>query len=1350
MKKQVKLLIIALCLVMVLSVAAFSACAGKITITVKINLGDSTDQTFEVDANAEFYSQLASYLPQNTDGQAFVGWFDANGVEVTSQTRWDKSGTVTAKWTSAFTVTFDKNNPQAEGEMAVQTVSVGETARLAANGFTSSLVFDGWNTQSNGSGDDYSDEAEITPTQNITLYAQWKVTYTEQIYVEKIVNGDSVYEKVNEVTVTNGRLNNIATVQTTYDEPHYYLDETHQDAVISTSSLQNGDVLKAYYSIERLTVTYMDDKTIETAIYNQPYTIRTPKADPESATVVVTYSSDQFGNGREYPFGREVSLTNSIVLYPIYAEVYTDVDESGDRVIIRRDISGMGAATLIIDGVSHLGFVNDQAGELGTFEVAVRQDDQDEEITYNGKLFSDGTFMYRDDQSAGTYFMGDSIFPNEIYSDVMLALDGYGTGVLAALMDDGSGRTQNYYVSYIDSGEGDYYMEYYLPSNPSNINYAYFILVHTEIEGVDESMDIAGYFMFYGEEAGSAFLVYNGEISNEYILSLDGYGNATYNRISQTEVDGELVTKVEFTIKGRYYASPNYTYDEPEYIFEPSEDNDSALTIDAFYFILFVEQNPSSGAYYMFFLIKRGEAGIYTQSEGQAYPELELDGYGVAGYTDSESSDKRLGLYTINSNLEGGFTIAISFTDDVGGTMRVTINQQNKTFAPLEGDFNINGDGVLIEYYGTDSVIVVPEGVTEIADGVFKNVNISTITLPSTLTKIGDYAFQNSSASDKSALKTVYLNAATPPVLGADPFRWVTSEFKIIVPDDSLEAYRQDAGWTTFNGSAIYADYVTSLKEIADKPEFEIKNGVLVSYNNKDDNPQNVAIKIPDTVTEIAANVFEGRVYITSVDLNNVTVIGKSAFDGCINLSSVKFNSQTDSIGDYAFYNCLGLTEVDLGNVQSVGNGAFLLCYNLTKVMVGNRIQSIGSQAFSLCAVVLDEDETVVKQNELVLTITAAVAPTMSSYIFQGSAARIYVDSYEVGLNFANSDTWQLYAIHLRVRAEQSQTMYSLSNMGAELLLGDYVLFDSSRSGLYKWVGNELHIAWFDRDEFTNKLTVIQQVGEYNPSTGLIRGFSLYDNDPLVFVVAGTEVSYSNGAELIVITFGSADAIYNGRNITIEIVNYRMQFTYNGYIYHLSLANDKTFTYTRNKIKTTTTYKAADGSEITVTYGDSITAIGTLKNVDENLSITVTYLTWTLTEGANGTYTWIVQWREKSYQVTATLDDENNTFVYSVAGYSDYITYRNGDDYIVVTSYANGKLNMSFNFKTANGELSCNIDDVQAVAGSDNSYSVTITIMVDIVDEEGNVIGQTPSEFNGDYIVTLNHTDHTYVLTAQN
>ena len=70
---------------------------------------------------------------------------------------------------TSYEVTFDPNG--GTGDMATQTVYA--SSRIAANTFTRpGFRFTGWNTQPNGRGTSYRNEAAI-PAGSLTLYAQW-------------------------------------------------------------------------------------------------------------------------------------------------------------------------------------------------------------------------------------------------------------------------------------------------------------------------------------------------------------------------------------------------------------------------------------------------------------------------------------------------------------------------------------------------------------------------------------------------------------------------------------------------------------------------------------------------------------------------------------------------------------------------------------------------------------------------------------------------------------------------------------------------------------------------------------------------------------------------------------------------------------------------------------------------------------------------------------------------------------------------------------------------------------------------------------------------------------------------
>lgn len=102
----------------------------------------------------------------------------AEEVTETESTGSASSGAEPAVAAVTYKVTYDKNAEKAAGTMKAQSLATGN---LTANAFTyTSYVFTGWNTKADGTGTAYANQAKVTLTEDITLYAQWKKkeTYT--------------------------------------------------------------------------------------------------------------------------------------------------------------------------------------------------------------------------------------------------------------------------------------------------------------------------------------------------------------------------------------------------------------------------------------------------------------------------------------------------------------------------------------------------------------------------------------------------------------------------------------------------------------------------------------------------------------------------------------------------------------------------------------------------------------------------------------------------------------------------------------------------------------------------------------------------------------------------------------------------------------------------------------------------------------------------------------------------------------------------------------------------------------------------------------------------------------------
>ena len=154
-------------------------------------VGTMADQTAAYDENVTLTENAFTRT-----GYTFAGWSteaDGSGDDYTDGTtvtnltdEEDGSVTLYAQWVANdYTISFDKNADDAEGSMSDLDADYDETVTLTANSFTrTGYTFAGWNTEADGSGDDYTDGTTVTNLTDeeegsVTLYAQWTAnTYT--------------------------------------------------------------------------------------------------------------------------------------------------------------------------------------------------------------------------------------------------------------------------------------------------------------------------------------------------------------------------------------------------------------------------------------------------------------------------------------------------------------------------------------------------------------------------------------------------------------------------------------------------------------------------------------------------------------------------------------------------------------------------------------------------------------------------------------------------------------------------------------------------------------------------------------------------------------------------------------------------------------------------------------------------------------------------------------------------------------------------------------------------------------------------------------------------------------------
>gem|GEM_PF-3591586 len=124
-------------------------------VTLRENAFTRTDYGFACwntskDGSGDRYDDKAAFIPQD-------------------------SMTLYAQWGMTCTVSFNKGNDNAEGEMEEISVPAGSSVQLPASTFALEGCYcSGWNTAPDGSGTSYTNGQTLILNETLTLYAQWK------------------------------------------------------------------------------------------------------------------------------------------------------------------------------------------------------------------------------------------------------------------------------------------------------------------------------------------------------------------------------------------------------------------------------------------------------------------------------------------------------------------------------------------------------------------------------------------------------------------------------------------------------------------------------------------------------------------------------------------------------------------------------------------------------------------------------------------------------------------------------------------------------------------------------------------------------------------------------------------------------------------------------------------------------------------------------------------------------------------------------------------------------------------------------------------------------------------------
>ncbi len=259
----------------------------------------------------------------------------------------------------------------------------------------------------------------------------------------------------------------------------------------------------------------------------------------------------------------------------------------------------------------------------------------------------------------------------------------------------------------------------------------------------------------------------------------------------------------------------------------------------------------------------------------------------------------------------------------------------------------------VLNYFGSEPNITIPEGVTSIGYEAFKDCQtLENITIPESVTSIGGGAFSSCKKiidkfTDKNGM--FIINNQLLGYFGAEPYLTIPDGITSIGCEafndcNSIKTITMPGSVTTIGDRAFY-----SCKNLA---SITIPDGVTSIGNYAfGDCKRLIKITIPNSMTTIGEWAFMYCKRLTDITIpNSVTTISNSAFYFCESLTNITIPDSVTSIGKCAFYSCKNLASITIpDSVTSIGDSAFGYCTNLTSITIPDSVTSIGNSAFGYC-----------------------------------------------------------------------------------------------------------------------------------------------------------------------------------------------------------------------------------------------------------------------------------------------------------------------------------------------------------------------------------------------------------------
>ncbi len=239
-------------------------------------------------------------------------------------------------------------------------------------------------------------------------------------------------------------------------------------------------------------------------------------------------------------------------------------------------------------------------------------------------------------------------------------------------------------------------------------------------------------------------------------------------------------------------------------------------------------------------------------------------------------------------------------------------------------------DGVLMDYVGNQSYVVIPDNVKKINEAAFwSKDSIEGVVISGSVTEIGDYAFWSC-----DALRYVHFEEGVQKI--GDTVFWSCPSLKDVNLPTSIKEIGNDAfancdALTLHVPSSSYAQSYVNQNRLT-------HDNVYAEY------------------TEISGKIINPGQYsygtFTEFEIeNDISFIGARAFEYCERLTSIEIPSSVQSIGGQAFAYCDALSLVTIHEgCEEIGDRVFEYCPRLSDIYLPSSVKNIEPRSFSYCS----------------------------------------------------------------------------------------------------------------------------------------------------------------------------------------------------------------------------------------------------------------------------------------------------------------------------------------------------------------------------------------------------------------